>query len=79
MSIRHCSGWLCRFTAEGRKPLPKRLIFSTTAQIYETARRARGLISSWAREDLNLAIELGRGGIWLMLTDEQFLALGGVL
>jgi len=55
------------------------VIFRNTADIYETARRARGLISSWAREDLNLAIELGGGGIWLMLTDEQFQALGGVL
>ena len=79
MSIHLCSGWHCRFTAEGRRPLPKRVIFSNTDPIIETAKRARGLISDWAREDLELAIDLGRGGIWLMLTDEQFQALGGVL
>ena len=73
----HCAGWHCHFIAAGRKPLPKRVIFKDEGKIYETARRS-GVTDNSALEDLDLAIALGRGGIWLRLSDEQFRALGGV-
>jgi hypothetical protein len=79
MAIRQCHGWRCCFSTKGRKPLPKRVTFSNADAVREMARRGRGLISNWARVDLDLAIELGRGGIWLILTHEQFQAVGGIL
>lgn len=78
MSLFHFRGWHCRFTAEGREQLPKRVSFSNSNQVCEAARRGNGLVDNSVREALDLAIEIGRGGIWLMLTNEQFQALGGV-
>jgi len=72
-------GWHCNFSTERWRPLPKRVIFSDAARIWEAARRGNGLIDDASREALELAIETGRGGIMLRLTDEQYQALGGVL
>ena len=70
--------WHCRFTTERWQPLSKRLIFRDAAKIRETARRGNGLIDDAAREALELAIEIGRGGITLRLTDEQYRALADI-
>jgi len=45
----------------------------------ELAKRGNGLIDKWDREGFELALEIGRGGIWLRLSDKQYQALGGVL
>jgi len=41
--------------------------------------RGGGLIDKWDREGFDLAFEMGKGGVWLRLTDDQYQALGGVL
>lgn len=78
MSFRF-GGWHCRFATERWQPLLKRLIYRDAAKIRETARRGNALIDDAARESLELAMEIGKGGIMLRLTDEQYRALGGVL
>jgi hypothetical protein len=79
MTFHYSHGWHCRFFTKRWQIFPKCLIFRDAASILETARRGNGLIDAAARECLEMAIELGRGGIMLMLTDEQFLAIGGTL
>jgi hypothetical protein len=79
MTFHHFHGWHCRFFSKSWKIFPKRIIFRDSASIWETARRGNGLIDAAARECLQMAIELGRGGIMLRLTNEQFQAIGGVL
>lgn len=69
-------GWHCRFW-EGRRRLPKRLTFRDSAKIYETAERGNARNDKAAREALDTAILIGRGGVGLRLTGEQYRALGG--
>ncbi len=70
-------GWHCRFW-EGRRRLPKRLIFRDSAYIRETAERGNAWNDKATREALDTAILIGKGGIWLRLTDEQYRALDGI-
>ncbi len=77
MSFFRGRGWHCRFTAEGRRALPKRLTFRDSAKIYEVARRGNGLLDDESQKALDQAVELGRGGMWLRLTNDQLEALGG--
>ena len=79
MTFSHFNGWHCRFFTERWQLLPKRLIFRDATSILETARRGNGLIDDAARESLERALKLGRGGIMLRLSNEQFLAIGGSL
>ena len=79
MTFHHSYGWHCRFFSKSWRAFPKRFIFRDAALIRETAKRGNGLIDAAACEYLEMAIELGRGGIMLRLTDEQFQAIGGVL
>ena len=78
LEFSRCFGWHCRFW-EGRRRLPKRLTFRDPARIRETALRGNARSDKAARDALDLAIEIGRGGVRLRLTDEQYRALGGVL
>jgi hypothetical protein len=45
----------------------------------ERAKRGCGLVHNWDREGFEIGLDVGKGGIWLRLTVEQYLALGGVL
>ncbi len=72
-------GWHCSFYTERWQRLPKRVVFCQAANVWETAKRGNGLIDDAARDRLKLLIDVGRGGIMLRLTDEQFQAIGGVL
>ena len=49
------------------------------AKLREMIECGNGLIDAYERDGLDIAIDTGRGGILLRLTDEQFQALGGVL
>jgi hypothetical protein len=77
MEFFRCFGWHCRFW-EGRRRLPKRLTFQDSAKIYEVAGRGNARNDKAAREAFDTAIVIGRGGIWLRLTDEQYRTLGGI-
>ena len=72
-------GWHCRFFTERWQLLPKRLIFRNEASIREIARRGDGLIDDAVREALDRSIKIGKGGIMLRLTDEQFQEIGGAM
>lgn len=78
MSFSLCFGWRCRFW-QGRRQLPKRLTFRDSAKIYEMAERGNARSDKAARDALDRAIEIGTGGVRLRLTDNQYLAIGGVL
>lgn len=77
--FRKCQGWHCGFRTEARKKLPKEFCFRTAATVREMVRRGNGLIDKWDIDGFELALEIGRGGVWLRLTDDQYRALGGVL
>jgi hypothetical protein len=79
MYFRECHGWHCGFRTESRKKLPKDFTFRTAATIRELAKRGRGLVDKWDRDGFELSLEMGKGGIWLRLSDDQYRALGGVL
>ncbi len=79
MYFRKGSGWHCGFRTEARKKLPRELTFNSSATARKLARRPNGLIDDWDRRGFEIDLEVGRGGIWLRITDEQHLALGGLL
>ena len=79
MYFRQRCGWHCGFTTETRKKLPKEFTFNSSSTVRELASRGNGLIDKWDREGFELNLEIGKGGFWLRLSDEQYLALGGVL
>lgn len=77
--FRERSGWHCSFRTEARKKLPREFTFRSSTTLRELARRGNGLLHPWDCEGFEIDLGLGRGGIWLRLSDEQYLALGGTL
>lgn len=51
--------------------------FKSSKTLVELAKRVNGL--KWDREGFELDLEIGKGGIWLRLSGEQYVALGGAL
>jgi hypothetical protein len=69
-------GWQIQFTEGDLKtPLPRKLTFTDPEKIRELARRGEACGTSEARQMLELAIEQGRGGVYLKLTPEQYARL----
>jgi hypothetical protein len=79
MYFRRRCVWYCAFRNESRNKLPRELTFKSSASVREIAKRGNGLVDEWDRQGFDIDLELGRGGLWLRLTDKQYLALGGVL
>jgi len=69
--------WHCRFHRDdlAKTPISRQFVFSSAEKIYEIARRGDGLISVESRQALDVAVTIGRGGIWLRLTEDQYAAL----
>jgi hypothetical protein len=66
-------GWYCQFLeADLKTSLPLKLNLDDPAKIIEIAERGGGLPSLEAGQMLRYGIEMGRGGVWLSLTDEQY-------
>ena len=66
-------GWQCQFLEEDLKtPLPRRLNFTTPAKILELAEHAGALRDLACRQAIEHGISVGRGGVWLNLTREQY-------
>jgi len=66
-------GWHCQFLeADLKTPLPKKLNLSSSQKIIETAERGGYNMNLEGRQALDHGIENGRGGIWLLLTEEQY-------
>jgi len=74
----HSTGWYCQFLeADLKTPLPRKLNFGTPDKIVELVRRTGSLKDLACRQALEHGIEMGRGGVFLNLTDEQYAALKG--
>ena len=73
----HRDGWhYCQFVeADLRTPLPKKLTFPVSDRIFELADRGGYVMNLEGRQTIEHGIEKGRGGIWLLLTDEQYQTL----
>jgi hypothetical protein len=71
--VRDKERWHCRFHRDdlGKTPFSKEFVFRSAEKIYEAARRGDGLPSLEAYLELDRALSLGRGGLWLHLTEEQ--------
>jgi hypothetical protein len=66
-------GWLCQFLEPDLKTsLPKKLTFTDTRKIVELAERGGYSRTEEGRHALEHGIENGRGGIWLLLSPEQY-------
>ena len=67
------NGWHCHFLeADLKTPLPRKLNFPSPEKIVETAERGGYVMNLEGRQALENGIEKGRGGIWLLLTEEQY-------
>jgi hypothetical protein len=69
-------GWQCQFLEQDLKtPLLKKLRFQSEDKIRELAKRGGVDMSLETRQALDHGIEIGRGGIWLELSEEQYQTL----
>jgi hypothetical protein len=65
--------WFCQFLEEDlRTPLPRKVELRDAQQICEMAERGGCDLNLEARQAFDHAIEIGRGGVWLELTGEQY-------
>jgi len=74
--VRNLDEYSCRFHNDNlaKTPMSRRFIFRSR-RIFEAARRGHGLTALHSRQALAEAVAIGRGGIWLQLTEEQLQAL----
>jgi hypothetical protein len=70
------NGWDCQFLEQDLKTsLPRKLHFASSDKVIELVERGGGFTDQDARSMVNHGIEMGRGGIFLRLTEEQYAAL----
>lgn len=68
---RNC--WYCQFLEQDLKtPLPKKLNFASSEKVVELARRGGAFKNLESCQAVEEAIEKGRGGVYLELTEEQY-------
>lgn len=73
MSFMARNGWFCQFLEEDLKTaLPKKLAFADQDKIFEMAQRGGATMDVEAQQATKHGLEVGRGGVWLNLTDEQY-------
>lgn len=73
MSFMHRNGWLCQFLEEDLKtPLPRKVTVAGPEKVREMAARGGCDLTLDTRHALDHGIEIGRGGVWLELSDEQY-------
>jgi hypothetical protein len=76
MSFMDRHGWQCQFLeADLKTPLPKRLHFASPDKIIELVERGGGFKDQESRLMLDQGIAMGRGGVYLSLTDDQYAKL----
>jgi hypothetical protein len=72
------TGWYCQFLEEDLKtPLRKKLHLTDQQKLFEIAERGGCVLNLEAQQALQQAFEVGRGGTWLTLTEEQYRKLKG--
>jgi hypothetical protein len=68
--------WYCQFLEEDLKTaLPRKVTLKTEEQVKGMARRGGANMNLESQQALEHGIEIGRGGVWLSLTDEQYVKL----
>jgi hypothetical protein len=78
MSFFERMGWCCQFLeADLKTPVGAMLNFATPDKVIAIAERAGVFPDLEARHAMNYGIEMGRGGIYLELTAEQYQKLKG--
>ena len=76
MSFMDRYGWHCQFLEEDlRTPLPRKLTFKSPEKIIELVERVGGFKDQESRLMLDQGIAMGRGGVFLSLTDQQYAKL----
>jgi len=69
-------GWHCQFLeADLKTPLPKKLNFSDIAKVTQLIERGNGFRDLEMRNMFEHAVQNGRGGVYLELTEEQYQTL----
>jgi hypothetical protein len=73
MSFMQRQGWRCQFLEEDLKtPLPKKLAFLSQEMIFQLARRGGANLNLEAEQAIQHGINIGRGGVWLNLSEDQY-------
>lgn len=68
--------WMCQFLEEDLKtPLPKRFHFRSPEKIRAIVEKVGSFANLQDRQALDYGLGIGRGGVWLQLTEEQYLRL----
>ena len=76
MSFQSRYGWHCQFLEQDLKTsLPRKLHFASPDKVVELVERCGGLSNLESRQALDQAIEIGRGGVFLSLTEDQYFKL----
>jgi hypothetical protein len=76
LSFQCRNGWHCQFLEQDLKTaLPRKLHFASSDKVVELVERAGGFTDQDARLAVSQGIELGRGGIFLKLTEEHYAKL----
>ena len=79
MSFQDRRGWQVQFLeADLKTPLPRKLHFTSSDKIIGLVERGGGLSNLESRQALDHAIEIGRGGVFLSLTEEQYAKLTSI-
>ena len=76
MSFAHVDGWCCQFLEEDLSThLLGKLTFRSHQKVRELAERGGCSLNLETLQALNHGLETGRGGVWLELSEEQYLKL----
>lgn len=68
--------WTCQFLEEDLKtPLPLRLSFRDPEKVRAIVDKVGNFANLQDRQALDYGLATGRGGVWLQLTEEQYLRL----
>jgi hypothetical protein len=66
-------GWYCQFLeADLKTPLPRTFTFADPDKIRELPGRGEAIATLEAKQSMEGAIEVGRGGVFLRLTPDQY-------
>lgn len=76
MSFMLRDGWFCQFLERDLKtPLPRKITLKDPESVRALAERGGCVMNLEKRHAFDYAIGMGRGGVWLELTEEQYLKL----
>jgi hypothetical protein len=69
-------GWICQFLEEDLKTaIAGQLHFKEAQKIRTIVEKVGNFANLQDRQALDYGLEIGRGGVWLQLTEDQYLRL----